>query len=125
MPFAFIFSTIFTWIRSALPWIAGALGATVSNWLVAAGFGVVVFSGFNVMTSRLIATAVTAFNDLNSVGPIGADILMLAGYMWLDKALNLIISAGAFLLALKGVREGFYARQAWFKPGQNRGGFEG
>lgn len=123
----FVFSAlsgVFAWVRNALPWIAGWLGASVSNWVISLGFGVVVFSGFTVLTSRLIGTAVEAFNGLNSIGGMGADILALMGYMWIDKALNLMLSAGAFLLALKGVREGRFARQAWYKPGQSRGGFD-
>lgn len=123
----FVFSAltgVFGWIRSSLPWIAGFFGATVSNVLVSAGFGVVVFTGFSILTGRLIGTAVDAFNGLDSIGGIGSDIVLLMGYMWIDKALNLMLSSGAFLLALKGVREGRFARQAWFKPGQGRGGFD-
>lgn len=118
------FSFLFGWIRAALPWLAGALGATASNILISAGFGIVVFSGMDLLTGRLIATAVESFNGLNSLGALGSDVVALAGYMWLDKALNLMVSAGAFLLTLKGVREGAFAAQAWYKPGANRGGFD-
>jgi len=117
-------ANVFTWFRAALPWIGGFFGASISSWAISLGFGVVVFSGFTVLTNRLIATAVEAFNGLNAIGDMGADIIALMGYMWIDSALNLMISTGAFLLALKGVREGRYAAQAWYKPGQSRGGFD-
>lgn len=119
------FGFVFTWLRGALPWIAGYFGAAASNILVSAGFGVVVFSGFNMLTGRLIGTAVESLQGLNDVGGFGADIVMLLGYMWADKALNLLVSSGAFLLALKGVREGISMRQVWWKPGQKSGGIEG
>ncbi|MDN3699252.1 DUF2523 domain-containing protein [Vibrio clamense] len=118
-------SLVFTWLRSAMPWLLGAVGASFSNWIVSAGFGVVVFSGFNILTSRLIGTAVNSLNGLGDIGGFGADIVMLLGYMWLDKALNLVISTGAFLMAIKGVRQGIAMRQAWWKPGQKTGGMEG
>lgn len=117
--------SVFIWLRSALPWIIGAFGASASNFLVSAGFGVVIFSGFNLLTGRLIGTAVESLNELNELGAFGADIVQLLGYMWADKALNLLISTGAFLMALKGVREGIAMRQGWWKPGQKTGGMEG
>lgn len=116
---------IFQWVRSALPWLAGFVGASISNWAVSLGFGVVVYSGFNLLTGRLIATAVGSLSGLDSIGGFGADIVQLLGYMWADKALNLLISTGAFLLAVKGVRQGVMMRQAWWKPGQKSGGIEG
>jgi len=95
----FVFSAlsgVFAWFRNALPWIGGWLGASVSNWAISLGFGVVVFSGFTVLTNRLIATPVDAFNGLNGIGEMGADIIALMGYMWVDSALNLMISTGVY-----------------------------
>lgn len=56
MPFLMSFLTsAIAYIRSALPWIAGMFGASVSNVLVSAGFGVVAFSGFNYLTGHLVS----------------------------------------------------------------------
>lgn len=122
--FTQLFSLILQGIRTSLPWIAGFFGASVSNILVSAGVGVVAFGGFNYLTSHFISIAVNSLAGIGDVGTFGADIVQLLGYMWVDKALNLVVSSAVALMALKGVREGVLNRQVWWKPGQKTGGID-
>lgn len=115
---------IFGFLKSALPWVAGFFGASISNVLVSAGVGVVAFGGFNYLTSYFMSIAINSLASLGDVGVFGADIVQLLGYMWADKALNLVVSSAVALMALKGVREGVLNRQVWWKPGQKSGGID-
>lgn len=109
------FAFLFTWFRSALPFIAGYLGVAGSQFLISLGVGVTVFSGFNLATSHLIGTITSSFDTLPTY------VLQFLGLIWFDKAINLMLSTGFFLLTIKGLRAGTVARQVWWKPGQDKG----
>ena len=111
--------------RAALPWIAGAVSANVGQLFLSMGFGVVSFAGFDRLISYFMDIAINSLTGLGDVGYFGADIVNLLGYMWLDKALNLLCSSAVALLVIKGVRGGVLTRQVWYKPGSKTGGMEG
>ena len=113
-----IVTFLFGWFKSALPFLAGYLGASGSQFLISLGFGVTVFSGFNYATSLLIESMVASMSGLPTA------FIQLLGLMWVDKALNLLLSAGVTLLTLKGLRGGVMMRQTWWKPGQKSGDIE-
>lgn len=122
--FSTIFSTFFGWIASALPWIAGYLGATAIQLMLSVGFGVVTFTGIDLGISYMMDAAISA------MGGIPARGVEMLGYLWVDKAFNLIFSSGTALLTLKGIRNGVASRQVWTKPnvtqnsiGERIGGF--
>lgn len=123
MPFignllATIVTFLFGWVKHALPFIAGYLGASGSQFLISLGFGVTVFSGFNVATGYLIDLIMV------HIGGLPAAIVQLLGLMWVDKFLNLMLSAAITLMTLKGLRGGAIAREVWWKPGATKGGWE-
>jgi hypothetical protein len=114
-----VVSFLFGWIRNALPFIAGYLGAAGSQFLISLGVGITVFSGFNVATSYLIGLITSSFDTLPTY------VLQFLGLIWVDKAMNLMLSTGFFLLTIKGLRAGSIARQGWWKPGQGSGSIPG
>ncbi len=120
-----IISYLLTLFRAALPWIAGAIGANVGQLFLSMGFGVVSFAGFDYLIGYFMDIAINSLTGLGDVGYFGADIVNLLGYMWLDKALNLLCSSAVALLVIKGVRGGVLTRQVWYKPGSKTGGMEG
>lgn len=77
----------------------------------------------NAFTGRT-SIAVNSLNGLGDAGNMGADIVALLGYMWVDRALNLLISSAVTLMALKGVKQGVLYRQGWWRPGQKSGGID-
>ncbi len=115
--FTWIVSNVFAWIGASLPWIAGFFGSTVAQILISVGFGVSSFTGFNLMTSYLLEIAVSGFAGLPS------NISQLLGLMWVDKALNLMLSTAVALMTIKGLRAGTLMRSAWSAPGSKTGGF--
>lgn len=113
-----IFSFLFGWLRTALPFLAGFLGSTVTQVLLSFGVSVTTFTGFNVLTSYLLEYAVSGFSGL----PVA--ITQLLGLMWVDKALNLMLSTAVGLMTIKGLKAGTISRGAWHKPGSTNGGVD-
>ncbi|MEZ8858192.1 DUF2523 family protein [Vibrio atlanticus] len=117
--FSFIFTFLFGWVGRALPWIAGFLGSTVTQIALSFGWGVTTFSGFNILTSYLLDFAASG------MASVPAAIPQLLGLMWVDKALNLMLSSAFALMALKGLKGGKISRGSWSAPGSKTGGFGG
>ena len=110
-----IFIWLFSLIRTAIPFLAGFLGVAGYQFLIAIGVGVTAFTGFTVVTSYLIGLMVSSFNNLPTY------VLQFLGLIWFDKAINLMLSTGLFLMTLKGLRAGAVTRQVWWKPGTRKG----
>ncbi|MEZ9674742.1 DUF2523 family protein [Vibrio lentus] len=114
---SFLFSAIFGWFGRALPWIAGFFGSTVTQIALSFGWGVTTFSGFNILTSYLLDFAASGMAGVPAAVP------QLLGLMWVDKALNLMLSSAFALMTLKGLKAGKISRGAWSIPGSKSGGF--
>ncbi|MEZ9437496.1 DUF2523 family protein [Vibrio atlanticus] len=116
---SFSFTFLFGWVGRALPFIAGFFGSTVTQIALSFGWGVTTFSGFNILTSYLL--------DFAASGMSGAPaaVTQLLGLMWVDKALNLMLSSAFALMTLKGLKAGKISRGAWNAPGSKTGGFGG
>ena len=97
-------------ISALLPFIAGYLGASAIQFLVSIGFGVVTFTGIDLIVEALLDFAVSAFSG------VPQRVIQMMGYLWVDKAFNLIFSSGVTLMTLKGVRGGSVSRQMWKNP---------
>ena len=117
-------STIIGWIGSAMPMIAGYLGATAIQLGLSVGFGIATFTGIDLGIDYMMDAAISA------MGGIPARGVEMLGFLWVDKAFNLIFSSGTALLTLKGIRNGVATRQVWTKPnvtnnsiGERLGGF--
>ncbi|MEL7308475.1 MAG: DUF2523 family protein [Pseudomonadota bacterium] len=117
-------STVIGWIGAAMPMIAGYLGATAVQLGVSVGFGIATFTGVDLAIDYMMDAAVSAVGDIPARG------VQMLGYLWVDKAFNLIFSSGTALLTLKGIRGGVATRQVWTKPnvtqnsiGERLGGF--
>lgn len=110
----FVFTFLFGWLRGALPYLAGFFGTSVIQLLIGLGWTVTSFTGFNILTDRLLQVAVSGFAGLPS------DIGALLGLMWADKAINLILSTGVGLLTIKGMKAGTLQRGGW--SGVGKGG---
>ena len=114
---SFLLSSVFGWFGRALPWIAGFFGSTITQVALSFGWGVTTFSGFNILTSRLLEFATAGMNG------VPAAIPQLLGLMWFDTAVNLMLSSAMALMALKGLKAGTMSRGAWSAPGSKSGGF--
>lgn len=114
---SFLFQSIFGFIGRALPWIAGFFGSTVTQIALSFGWGVTTFTGFNVLTSYLLDFAASGMAGVPAAVP------QLLGLMWVDKALNLMLSSAFALMTLKGLKAGKISRGAWAAPGSKTGGF--
>ncbi|QFT09735.1 DUF2523 family protein [Vibrio sp. THAF190c] len=114
---SFLFGWLFTWIGRALPWIAGFFGSTVTQIALSFGFGVTTFTGFNMFTSRLLEFAASGMDGVPAAVP------QLLGLMWVDKALNLMLSSAFVLMTIKGLKAGKFSRSVWSAPGSKTGGF--
>ena len=117
-------STIIGWIGSAMPMLAGYLGATAIQLGLSVGFGIATFTGIDLGIDYMMDAAISA------MGGIPARGVEMLGFLWVDKAFNLIFSSGTALLTLKGIRNGVATRQVWTKPnvtnnsiGERLGGF--
>ena len=91
---------------------------------VSVGFGIATFTGVDLAIEYMMDAAVSAVGDIPARG------VQMLGYLWVDKAFNLIFSSGTALLTLKGIRGGVATRQVWTKPnvtqnsiGERLGGF--
>lgn len=113
-----VFTFFFGWARGSLPYIAGFFGSSIVQLLIGLGWTVTSFTGFNVLTDRLLAIAVSGFAGLPS------DIAALLGLMWVDKAINLILSSAVGLMTIKGLKAGTISRGAWHRPGSGNGGID-
>ena len=116
---ALLFRPLYGWFLTLAPIFASYLGAAGSQFLVSLGVGVTVFSGFNLATSYLIGLMVSSFNSL----PVY--VLEFLGLIWFDKAINLLLSTGIFLLTVKGLRGDIINVQSWVKPGSKSGNLPG
>lgn len=117
-------ATIIGWIGSAMPMLAGYLGATAIQLGLSVGFGIATFTGIDLGIDYMMDAAISAMGDIPSRG------VEMLGYLWVDKAFNLIFSSGTALLTLKGIRNGVATTQTWTKPnvtgnsiGERLGGF--
>lgn len=122
--FSTIGATIIGWIGSAMPMLAGYLGATAIQLGLSVGFGIATFTGIDLGIDYMMDAAISA------MGGIPARGVEMLGFLWVDKAFNLIFSSGTALLTLKGIRNGVATRQVWTKPnvtnnsiGERLGGF--
>ncbi len=114
---SFLLRSVFGWFGRALPWIAGFFGSTVTQIALSFGWGVTTFSGFNILTSRLLEFATAGMSGVPAAVP------QLLGLMWFDTAVNLMLSSAMALMALKGLKAGTMSRGAWSAPGSKSGGF--
>jgi hypothetical protein len=97
---------------SVVPFLAQFLAASAARVAVAVGFGTVAFAG----VGMIFDTIIEKLNASTAVLlPHVATFIHLLG---IDTAINIVLSAGFFLLVLKGTnRAGSMRKTAWRKPG--------
>lgn len=97
---------------SLVPFFAQFLVASTARIAVALGFGTVAFAGVGMVFDSIVSK----LNDSTHVlAPHVATFIHLLG---IDTAINIMMSAGVFLLVLKGVnRNGDMRKTVWRKPG--------
>ncbi|NRA86926.1 MAG: DUF2523 domain-containing protein [Rhizobiales bacterium] len=102
----------FIFLASVFPFLVQFLTATVARVAVSIGFGTIAFAGVGLIFDALV----DKLNSSASVLPVymGSFISLLG----IDTAINITISAGFFLMVLKGTnRAGDMRKTAWRKPG--------
>lgn len=109
-----VFTFLFGWLRGALPAIATFFGTSITQLLIGMGFSITTFTGFNVLTEKLILAATSGFSGLTG------DLAAILGLMWVDKAINMMLSAGVGLMTIKGLKAGTLSRGGFF--GSKSGG---
>jgi hypothetical protein len=82
-------------LASLLGGLLQIAGSMVGRVLLQLGLSYVVFSGINIGFDFLKSAAIS-----NMQGA-GADVVQLLGYLWVDKAVSLVISTYTAALALK------------------------
>lgn len=105
-----VFTSVITGITGLLPFIAGYIGATGIQFLLSIGFGIATFTGVDLLINQLFVIAMSAFDGVPST------IIHMLGFLWVDKAFNLILSSGMTLLTMKGLRAGSITRSGFSKP---------
>lgn len=113
-----IFTFLFGWFGRSLPIFAGFFGSTVFQLLFSLGFGFSTFVGFNSLTGLVIDYALSGFSGLPE------SIIHFLGLMWVDKALNLVLSSAIALMTMKGLKGGSLTKSAWLSPAARKGGFD-
>ena len=99
-------------IASIVPFLAQFFVAGAARVAVALGFGTIAFAGVGLVFDAVVAK----LNSSVSALPVymGSFISLLG----IDTAINITISAGFFLMVLKGTnRAGSMRKTAWRKPG--------
>lgn len=82
--------------RFLLGMLAGdALIALVGRLLIALGISYVTYKGVNVGTDQIVQMMQTSF------GSIGGEVGSFLQWLWVDKALSMIVSAFAASLAIR------------------------
>lgn len=77
--------------------LVGAVGSMVGRALIALGVGFVTYKGIDVALDAVKAKL------MNGLLAIPADVAGLLGFLWVDKAISVILSAVAAALALKAI----------------------
>lgn len=77
--------------------LAVAMGSFLGRALLALGVGFTTYKGIDLAITAMKQQAIAGVSSL------GGDALGLVGYLWLDKALTLIMSAVVAALAMKMV----------------------
>jgi len=77
--------------------LAKACGALVGRVLLALGFSYVTYQGFNFAADFIVQ------NMKSSMGSMPAEVLNILGYLWVDRALSMVVSAYSAALAVKGM----------------------
>lgn len=113
-----IFTFLFGWLGRSLPYFAVFFGSTVFQLLFSLGFGFSTFVGFNSLTGLIIDYALSGFSGLPD------SVIHLLGLMWVDKALNLVLSSAIALMTLKGLKGGSLTKSVWHSPAARKGGFD-
>ncbi|AQS36126.1 Protein of unknown function (DUF2523) [Shewanella psychrophila] len=97
---------------SVVPFLAQFLVASTARIAVALGFGTVAFAGVGLIFDSIIDKLNASASGLS---PHIATFITLLG---IDTAFNIMLSAGVFLMVLKGVnRNGDMRKTVWRKPG--------
>lgn len=82
-------------IQSLAGVLALSMSALVGRALIALGIGFVTYKGIGAGIDALRAQVVTGLQGMP------ADMVGLLGYLWIDKALSVIMSATAVALSIK------------------------
>lgn len=97
----FLFKGIVAWVVAAL---VGGFGQSIMHGiiklLIALGFGFITYQGVDVLINNLMQHVYTNFN---AVSP---EMLGMLGVLKIDKALNVLASAYAARLAIRGITGG-------------------
>jgi Protein of unknown function (DUF2523) len=87
--------------------LAAAMGTFAGRALIALGVGFVTYKGIDVSVGMMKDSV------LGGVRGLPADALNLVGYLWIDKALTVIISAISAAMTMKAI--GGSVKKAVFK----------
>jgi hypothetical protein len=82
-------------IYSLLGGLLSILGSAVGRILLQLGLSFVIFSGINVGFDYLKSEVIGNMQSL------GGDVMQLLAFLWVDKAISLVMSAYAAAVALK------------------------
>ena len=82
-------------IGSLIGALAQAMGSLVGRALLALGVGFVTFSGFSLLGDWVFALI------QSNVSALPAEISSFVAWLWVDKALSLVMSAWTAALAIK------------------------
>ncbi|WP_211453007.1 DUF2523 domain-containing protein [Collimonas antrihumi] len=75
--------------------LAFVMGSLVGRVLLALGMSYVTYSGIDAINSNIVSTV------QSNLSGVGADVVGMLSYLWLDKAVSMVLSSYAAAVAMK------------------------